>query len=443
MNLRDMFITAIVLGVLPLALKHPWIGINLWTWLSVMNPHKFTWGFAYNAPFAALAAGVTLIGLFVTKDRVRLPADKVVIILIVFFCWMLLTTWTAIDPVRSMVQLNKVWKIQLMTLVAIAVLQNRRHLQVFVWVNVLSLAFFGVKGGLFTLQRGGVERVWGPPGGFIEGNNELALALVMAIPLMYFLRSQESRRWLRNVLLGMMLLTAISVLGTQSRGALLAIVAMATVLWWRSTNRFSTLLPILLVGVLLFAFMPESWFDRMQTIQNYEEDGSAMGRINAWWTMFHIANDRIMGAGFMAYTREIYNLYAPDPSRVLVAHSIYFQVLGEHGWPGLFLFLLVWLAGWRLASQIRGRAAADDEQRWLATLAGMCQVSLVGYAIGGAFLSLAYFDLPYNILVMLVVARRLLMQPQDAAVRTKAGAGSLFLRAGHGRRDRRIEHETP
>ncbi len=36
----------------------------------------------------------------------------------------------------------------------------------------------------------------------------------------------------------------------------------------------------------------------------------------------------------------------------------------------------------------------------------MCQVSLVGYAVGGAFLSLAYFDLPYNILIMIVVGRR-------------------------------------
>lgn len=36
----------------------------------------------------------------------------------------------------------------------------------------------------------------------------------------------------------------------------------------------------------------------------------------------------------------------------------------------------------------------------------MVQVSLLGYAVGGAFLSLAYFDLPYNMMVMVVLARK-------------------------------------
>jgi hypothetical protein len=42
---------------------------------------------------------------------------------------------------------------------------------------------------------------------------------------------------------------------------------------------------------------------------------------------------------------------------------------------------------------------------WCSDLGTMCQVSLVGYAVGGAFLSLAYFDLPYNIMVLVVLAR--------------------------------------
>jgi hypothetical protein len=35
----------------------------------------------------------------------------------------------------------------------------------------------------------------------------------------------------------------------------------------------------------------------------------------------------------------------------------------------------------------------------------MCQVSLLGYAVGGAFLSLSYFDLPYDVMVLVVLTR--------------------------------------
>ncbi|MCD6680922.1 MAG: putative O-glycosylation ligase, exosortase A system-associated [Burkholderiaceae bacterium] len=409
MSIRDVLVTLIVVGILPMALQHPSIGVLLWTWISVMNPHKLAWGFAMNMPFAAVAAGVTLIGLFVTRDKIVVPKDRVAIVLVAFVAFTALTTLTAIDRADSLTQLNKVFKIQLMTLVAMAVLNDRRHLQAFVWINVLSLGFYGIKGGLFTLRSGGSERVWGPPGGFIEGNNELALALVMVIPLMYFLRLVSPNRWVRHGLLGAMLLSAVSALGTHSRGALLAILAMSIVLWWRSPRKSLTLIPMVAVGAAIFAFMPENWLLRMETIQTYDQDGSAMGRINAWWTMFHLANDRLLGGGFSVYSIPVFAAYSPDPSKVRAAHSIYFQVLGEHGWIGFALFVSIWFLGWRLANRIRRstRGETGDLQS-LGLLAAMCQVSLVGYAVGGAFLSLAYFDLPYNILVMLVVANRLL-----------------------------------
>lgn len=105
--------------------------------------------------------------------------------------------------------------------------------------------------------------------------------------------------------------------------------------------------------------------------------------------------------------------------KVLAAHSIYFQVLGEQGWVGLLLFLSIWLAVWLKAGKIRRVAKeANDDRSELAVLGAMCQVSLVGYLVGGAFLSLAYFDLPYNIVVMLVVAYRLMQQPASAPEQT-------------------------
>ena len=408
--MRDLLLIVILLGTLPFAFKHTYVAVLLWTWVSIMNPHKLAYGFANDAPFALVAAVTALVSLIATKDKLKLPKETPVTVLILFVIWMTITTAASFYPDESFMQLKKVIKIQLMTLVALAALQERRHIELFIWVNVLSIGFYGLKGGIFTIMTGGSYRVWGPPGGFIEGNNEIAVALIMSIPFMNYLRLIVTHKWLKIGLTAMMVLTAIAALGTQSRGALLALVAMMAVLWVRSDKKMVMGVTLVMVGMLLLALMPSSWEERMHTIKEYEEDGSAMGRINAWWLAFNIANRRITGAGFEAYTPETFAAFAPNPADIHVAHSIYFSVLGEHGYIGLILFLLVWVHTLRVAGKIRTKTRNRKDLEWLFHLAGMSQVALVGYAVGGAFLSLAYFDLPYNIMVIVVVAHRWLLE---------------------------------
>jgi putative inorganic carbon (HCO3(-)) transporter len=400
---RDYLITAFIVGVLPYAVRHTWIAVLLWTWISIMNPHRLAWGFAYNLPFALAAAVAAFISLVVTRDKLRMPWDPPVVLLILFVFWMCLTTVFAYYPGVSLDQLIKVMKIQVMTLVAFAALRERKHIELFVWVNALSIGFYGVKGGIFTITSGGGGRVWGP-GGFIGGNNEIGLAIILVIPLLNYLRMVSTRKWLRLGLLGAMMLCAVAALGTQSRGAFLAIIAMVLVLWVRSKSKLVPAIGFTLFAMALLAFMPTSWEDRMRTIQNYEQDGSAMGRINAWTMAFNLANKNLLGGGFEIYNGTIFGMFAPNPTDVHAAHSIYFQVLGEHGWVGLVLYLLIFFFALTTAGKIRAEAAKRPETQWMHHLAGMCQVSLVGFAVGGAFLSLAYFDLPYNIVVVLVVS---------------------------------------
>lgn len=426
MPLRDLLIAAILALTLPRAFKHAYIGVLLWTWVSIMNPHKLAYGFTHNAPIAALIAAVTMISLFTTKDRVKLPFTTPVFFLAAFVVWMCITTIFAIFPGESANQLNKVLKIQVMVFISMAVLYKFEHIRLFIWVNVLSLGFYGVKGGIYTILTGGGGRVWGPPGGFIQGNNELALALIMAIPLMYFLRQTTPHKWIKHGLIVMMVLSAISAIGTQSRGALLALSAMGVVLWWRAPNKFLTGMLGAMVALVILAMMPAAWFERMDTIQNYHDDGSALGRINAWWAMYNLANDRILGGGYAVQNPFVFSLYAPDPTNPLTAHSIYFQTLGEHGYIGLILFLLIWWSGWKLAKSFRNIDRRDENIGWLWTLGAMVQVSFVGFAVGGAFLSLAYFDLPYNILLTLVVAQRWMLErrwetDERADVRARPG----------------------
>lgn len=408
--MRDFLVLGIVLGALPFVLRHTWAGVLLWTWLSVMNPHRLAFGFAHDAPFAAVAAGATLLSLFLTRDKLSMPWDPPVKVLFAFVIWMCITTAFAFYPLISWDQLIRVLKIQLMTAIALAALRERKHIELFIWINVLSIGFYGFKGGIHTILTRGTSMVWGPPGGFIEGNNEIALALIITIPLMNYLRIVATRAWIRWGLLSAMGLSAVAAIGTQSRGGFLALFAMGCVLWIRSKHKFATGITVAMVGVTILTFMPSTWHQRMGTIATYEQDTSAMGRINAWGMAINLANDRLTGGGFESYTPEIFAKYAPDPAALHVAHSIFFSALGEHGYVGLILFLLLWLLALRTAGKIRKEAQAREDTQWAFNLAGMCQVSLVGYAVGGAFLSLAYFDLPYNILVMLVVTLRWLRE---------------------------------
>lgn len=433
--MRDVALLGIVLGALPFACRHTWVGILLWTWISIMNPHRLAWGFAFDAPFAAIAATAIALSLIITKDKMRLPRSPVVVLLILLVLWMCVTTAFAFYPFESWSDLQRVLKIQVMTLIAFAAIRERKHIELFIWVNVISIGFYGAKGGFFTFVTGGSNRVWGPAGSFTEGNNEIGLALVITIPLVNYLRMVATRRWLRLALLALMILSAVAALGTQSRGAFLAITAMGLMLWFKSQRKALAAVIIMVIAMTLAQFMPDSWYARIGTIGAYEEDGSAMGRINAWWMAFNLANDRFLGGGFRIYVPEIFAIYAPVPDDLHAAHSIYFQILGEHGWVGLGLFLLVGLFGFSVAGTIRNESRSQPDAQWVYYMAGMAQVSMVGYAVGGAFLSLAYFDLPYNILVILVAGLRWLREKRwtveaNGAFGSAAPGGQLAVRPG-------------
>lgn len=423
--MRSALVLAIIFLGAAWALMHPYVGVLVWTWVSIMNPHKLTWGAAVDFPVAAVIGGATLVGLFFTKDKKNFFVSAPSVTLMLFMLWVCITFLFSFDQRGSADMLGKVLKIDFMILVALVLLHSKQHIVALVWVLVLSLGYFGVKGGVFTLATGGSYRVWGP-GGFIGGNNEIALALIIVVPLMYFLRDQAVKTWQRHAWLAAMALTTIAAIGSQSRGALLAVVAMMALLWWR--GRQKALFGILMVAgsLLLLSFMPESWHARIDTISEYQQDSSAMGRINAWWMAWNLASANFFGGGFDIYNPGPFALYAPDPLKIHAAHSIYFQVLGEHGFVGLALFLTMWGLTWRWAGWIRRNARGNPETEWAAVLGGMCQVSLIGYAVGGAFLSLAYFDLPYNILVLVVLTRRWLEAHQaEASKRAHPGmAGS-------------------
>lgn len=403
--MRDLLIISIVVLASLAALRRPWVGILAWTWLSIMNPHRYAFGLAYDAPLAAMVAVTTLMGAMFAGNKHSPFLGPPVKWFVVFIFWITLSWLAGLSPEADYPQWNKVMKIDFMILVALVLVNTKKQIMLLAWVVVASLAVLGVKGGLFTILTGGSYRVWGPPDSFIYDNNEFALAMVMTVPLLRFLQLQMEGKWIRNAMAVAMALCIASALGSYSRGGMLAALSMALYFWWRSKNKLMPALLMLAVGAALLAFMPEQWSERMSSVQSYEQDRSAMGRISAWWNAWNLAFHYPFGVGFNAARPELFARFSPYPDFVHAAHSIYFQVLGNHGFVGLFMFLGIWVSTWRSASWLIRHGVEQPESRWCADLGTMSQVCLLAFGVGGAFLSLSYFDLPYNVMVLVVATR--------------------------------------
>jgi len=185
--MRDIVVTLAVFGSLPFIIKRPWIGILVWSWLGFMNPHRLAWGFATTLPFAMAVAITTIMAMLASKEEKKIPWTREMITLLMFWLWTLVTTMNSLFPELAWDQLIKVSKIFLMIFVTTMLINTAYRLKALVWVIALSIGFYGVKGGIFTLLTGGAFAVRGPSGTFIDGNNEIGLALAMTVPLLFSL----------------------------------------------------------------------------------------------------------------------------------------------------------------------------------------------------------------------------------------------------------------
>jgi putative inorganic carbon (HCO3(-)) transporter len=412
---RDLLIFVVIFGALPFVFKRPALGVLLFTWISLMNPHRLAYGAAFSFPFAAVIAVVTLAALVLSKQPKSFPRTPVTIVLLMFCAWVTLTSFFALEPDLVWREWNRVIKTLFMVFVSFMVLNTERDIKQFAWTVALSLGFYGLKGGLFVLMSGGSYKVYGPSGSYIEENNGMALALVATLPLIWYLRNQVKNKLASFVMLAMTICTAVAAVGSYSRGALLGGAAMLSFLWLKSKNKVGTGVAVIGMVALIALVMPPQWFDRMHTIDDYKEDDSAMGRINAWQFAINVATHNVLGGGFNVFSARQFVIYAPDPLAYHVAHSIFFQVLGDHGFIGLGMFLFLIFAVWRTGTRIIKFTGNTPELKWASDLAKMMQVCVIGYVVSGAFLSLAYFDLFYDFIVILVVLEKFLILRRDKA----------------------------
>lgn len=449
--MRDYALLAIIIGLVPVILMRPWIGILAWFWVGLMAPHGLTWDFMRSFPLAMIIGATTLVALFLAKDRRPLPLTREMVLMFVWAAWMALTSALAVNPAGAWEFWQHVMKILLITFITPVLIFGQRRIVLLLLVITGSIAFYGFKGGIFAIGTGGNSMVLGPPGSYLSGNTYIGLAMIMILPLvlasarMFHRRLVDFgwplvRRFSRPIgltLYGVFWLTAIAIPATQSRGAFLGILAIAPFLFLRMRGKIVlAALVFLAVGVIGIS-APERLVDRWNTIENYEQDNSAMMRVQSWGANLNMALERpLIGMGFanLALGYDWYIRYAEFEGswrHALSPHSIYFGVLGEHGFGGLAVFLL--LIGFTMATlnRIRRAASGQSGQLWLAEYAWALQVGLFGYLVAGAFLDVAYFNLLYAFIALAIIMRRELEEaPRPASEAATVEGAPLEDRVG-------------
>lgn len=428
--MRDIALAIFIFGTIPFILSRPYVGLLVWSWLGYMNPHRLCYGFAYSFPWVQLIAIVTLVSWLLSKESKKIAWSTASLLLVVFLLWTGFTTFFAAAPDSAWEKWQEFAKVLVMVFMTLILVNNRERMHWLVWMIVVSLGFYGLKGGLFTVMKGGVNHVVGPPGSFIGDNNALALALCMILPLMRYLQLHAERKIVRVGLGTGMLFTGIAVLGTYSRGGLIGLAIVAGALFLKSRRRLVVVLVILAVGATAYHFMPPQWTARMDTLHHASKTDSGETRIQSWEFAANVAiHHPLVGGGFDDYQNpSFWNAYAPEGSIQRAIHSIYFRVVSEQGFPGLLLFLLLLFVSWRNCGRVRTKTRDSSEQKWAYDLASMLQVTLLAFMVAGAFLPMTYFDLTYQLMALCALLELHVRQPanQLSALHQRSRAGALL-----------------
>ncbi|HEV2100555.1 MAG TPA: putative O-glycosylation ligase, exosortase A system-associated [Stellaceae bacterium] len=418
----------------------PFWGILMWFWVSLMNPQQEVWGNFAGIPYALLVAVATLLAwLLSPREPKAPPLDRTTVLLVLLGFWVTVTSLFGTGPAD---QIYYKWqigeKMLLMTIVAYTLTTTRQRLDQVIIVCSLSVAFYGAKGGLFSLRTGGAHQVFGPENSMIGDNNDLGVALTMMLPLLFYLRERYGQlrlgrygqlrlKWPILILIG---LTFLGDVFTYSRGALVALCAVGVMLWWRSRQKVAMGMLIAIAAFGVWSFAPPEWFDRMATIETYQQDASAEGRLYFWKLSWAMALKRpITGGGFqwsfdpVSANQLLRDSGLPPLTKPRAPHSNWFEMLGNHGFVGLAIYLAIIISAAMNTRWLVRHSRKDPELLWANTLGRVAQASLIGYCAGGSFATHGMYDGFYAVVIIIAAARRIVAA--ELAARAPATARAV------------------
>ena len=335
-----------------------------------------------------------------SRDRQMLPKDWRIPAFVLLWLYFLLTTTQAYYPALAWEKFWFVTKIYIPFFFTLVLINTREKLFYLIAFIAGSIALVAVKGGVFALATGFSYRVWGPPQTQFEDNNQFAIAILIAIPMMILCYREFQNRWIRLGIAGAIPLMLISAISSWSRGAFLTMGVLGLMLLWHSKRRI-LVIPALLVGaMLLVPALPEEWFSRMSTIENYQQDASAMGRIEVWkdgWQ--HTLAHPLLGAGFEGW------LWVTQRDW----HSSYVEMFSEHGFVAFAIWLSLILGTLFSLTRLPRTVKGVEGMQWVANYSYMLRAALVCYMVGTAFLGLSYWDLLYHLIFIAVLLKQFVL----------------------------------
>jgi putative inorganic carbon (hco3(-)) transporter len=416
--MRDLILFIIIAISIPISFFRPYFGILMWTWITFFNPHRYTWGFMYNFPIAAVIAVPTLAGCLFTSQINKQFLKRETILLVALWIWFCITFLHAmqvplfqghIDDAK--LEWIRIGKVLLITFTMILLVTSHERLKSLVMVTAMSFGLLAIKGAIFGVRTGGESRVWGPPDSFIADNNSFALAVNMSLPMLLFLARDEKRRSLKWLLYVAFACGVLSVVLTYSRGGLLGLAAVLFAISLKSRYKLVSGFLVAMAFIAVITFAPPQWMSRMTGLAHGDVDMSGHQRLVSWGTSWNFAMDYpITGGSFNALPDvEIFQRYQnePLPGGFLSSgpHSIYFQTLEEQGFVGLALYLILVASCWASLFNLRRHAARSPSSQWVVPYTHMIEVSLFGFLVSGAFLGLANFDLFYQLVAMVIILK--------------------------------------
>ena len=413
--MHDLIFLGFLAALFAAGFKKPFVLILTYVYIDIVSPQRLTYYLLNAVPISLVTVALAVGGYLLVDKKAdsRFAPRQMLIVLLLCYCWV--TTKNADFPVEAADKWEWVWKALAFAAFLPLTLRTKLRIEALLLFMILSAATIIIVGGIKTAAGGGgygeLDLMVNNNSGLYEGSTISAVAIAI-IPIILWLMKFGTifpPDW-RVKLFGVALIGACLLIpvGTSARTGLLCIALLAVLMLRLVKRKLPYVAGMLLMGVAAVPLLPSSFTQRMDTIQTHDSDESASTRLAVWaWTIDY-AKAHPFGGGFNAFLQNHvrYELggsgkdggrVAEDKARAY--HSAYFEMLGEQGYPGLAIWLIINLAGVvRMEILRRRHRDPDDPYAWGGALAGALQSGQLIYMLGAAFVGIAFQPFIYMLI---------------------------------------------
>lgn len=417
----DLLVFLIFLFFLFFGITRPHVAFCGYIWVDIFNPQKISFGFLSSLPMSLTMAIICLLSLLLNIKKLQKPADfHLVTLLCILVIWITITTVFSYYPEYAWFKWDVAIKIILMTVMFFFVINTKEQLELCFTVFALSASYYMMSAGVKTILGGGgygASLITAQGNSGISESSTLAMVAVMLIPMVLFFKNNTILfvpfRNSRIIWWAPLVLIIATIIGTQARTGLVALLVFIIVKIMTSKNKARNIFLIAMIAATSYTFVvSDDWKDRMGTITNASQDSSATGRMLVWQWTFDFAKTHPVGGGFNAYLANagLWQLYSDVPindDKAKAFHSIYFEMMGEHGFVGLFIFLLIIYLAWGSNRKMVKRNKDLPDGRWLSECGKMLNHCIIIFCISGAFIGVAFQPFLYYIIAFSVILKKI------------------------------------